>query len=132
MHPEQLEELPGIGPKTVEKISVAVQAYFSSLEGGEPAATEEAAAEGAEGEGEVVDAQPDAIMEEAEDTAGQSGDDTGLSTEADEASESVAELEETGQDYEAEVVEGVEDAPPADEAEVTTHERRDDDSSEKS
>jgi N utilization substance protein A len=80
----------------------------------------------------VVDAQPDAIMEEAEDTAGQSGDDTGLSTEADEASESVAELEETGQDYEAEVVEGVEDAPPADEAEVTTHERRDDDSSEKS
>src|SRR6185369_974252 len=44
MHPEQLEELPGIGPKTVEKISVAVQAYFSSLEGGEPAATEEAAA----------------------------------------------------------------------------------------
>src|SRR5512146_2915299 len=25
MHPEQLEELPGIGPKTVEKISIAVQ-----------------------------------------------------------------------------------------------------------
>src|SRR5512133_3021732 len=76
MHPEQLEELPGSGPKTVEKISVAVQAYFSSLEGGESAATDEAVAKVAEGE--AVDAEPDSIMEEAEDTAGQSGDDTGL------------------------------------------------------
>ena len=33
------------------------------------------------------------------------------------------ELVESGQYYEAEVVEGVENAPPADEAEVTTHER---------
>src|SRR5215467_8178091 len=32
MTPEQLEELPGVGPKTVEKISVAVNNYFSSLE----------------------------------------------------------------------------------------------------
>ena len=34
MTPEQLEELPGVGPKTVEKISVAVNNYFSSLEAG--------------------------------------------------------------------------------------------------
>src|SRR2546430_12433871 len=35
MTPEQLEELPGIGPKTIEKISIAVNNYFSALEGGE-------------------------------------------------------------------------------------------------
>ena len=34
MTPEQLEEIPGIGPKTVEKISMAVNNYFSSLEAG--------------------------------------------------------------------------------------------------
>src|SRR5258707_3995658 len=32
MTPEQLEELPGVGPKTVEKISVAVNSYYASLE----------------------------------------------------------------------------------------------------
>src|SRR2546423_8752354 len=32
MTPEQLEEGPGIGPKTVEKISIAVNNYFSNLE----------------------------------------------------------------------------------------------------
>ncbi len=32
MTPEQLEEIPGIGPKTVEKISFAVNNYFSGLE----------------------------------------------------------------------------------------------------
>jgi transcription termination/antitermination protein NusA len=116
MHPEQLEELPGIGPKTVEKISVAVQAYFSSLEGGDTVAdVDDAAAEGAS-EAEATETGPD--------SGGQSGDNTGLSTEAVEASESVDELAETGQDYEAEAVAGVEDAPLADEAEVTTHAER--------
>ena len=38
MTPEQLEEIPGIGPKTVEKISIAVNNYFSSLEAGGAAA----------------------------------------------------------------------------------------------
>jgi N utilization substance protein A len=46
-----------------------------------------------------------------------------LDEDAEADSESVEELVESGQYYEAEVVEGVEDAPPADEAEVTTHER---------
>jgi N utilization substance protein A len=50
MTPEQLEAIEGIGPKTVEKISVAVNNYFASLEGGETVALpenegEEAAAE---------------------------------------------------------------------------------------
>ena len=34
MTPEQLEAIEGIGPKTVEKISIAVNNYFASLEGG--------------------------------------------------------------------------------------------------
>jgi transcription termination/antitermination protein NusA len=49
MTPEQLEAIEGIGPKTVEKISLAVNNYFASLEVGEAAPAEgEAAAEGAE------------------------------------------------------------------------------------
>jgi len=43
MTPEQLEEIPGIGEKTLEKISVAVRHYFGQYEEGEerpePAAT---------------------------------------------------------------------------------------------
>ncbi len=46
MTPEQLEEVPGIGPKTVEKISIAVNNYFSSLDAAEAPA--EAQAEEAE------------------------------------------------------------------------------------
>jgi N utilization substance protein A len=49
MTPEQLEAIEGIGPKTVEKISLAVNNYFSSLEGGEgPALVEGEAQEAAE------------------------------------------------------------------------------------
>src|SRR5437764_303704 len=50
MTPEQLEEIPGIGPKTVEKISLAVNNYFASLESAE---TAPAAAGVAEGEAAV-------------------------------------------------------------------------------
>jgi len=57
------------------------------------------------------------------DSAGQSGDVEGLSDEPEAASESVEDLVESGQYYEAEVIEGVEDAPDADVSEVTTHER---------
>ena len=35
MTPEQLEAIEGIGPKTVEKISLAVNNYFASLEAAE-------------------------------------------------------------------------------------------------
>ena len=52
-----------------------------------------------------------------------SGDVNGLSKEPEASSESVEELVDEGQYFEAEVVDGVENAPPADEAEVTTHER---------
>lgn len=61
------------------------------------------------------------------DSAGQSGDLQGLSDVADADSESVEELIEDGQALEAEVIEGVEDAPDADVKEVRVHERREDD-----
>jgi N utilization substance protein A len=79
MTPEQLEEVPGVGPKTVEKISIAVNNYFSSLEApagaavpetgetatveaGEP--TAEAAAEEASASGE--ESAPNAETAEAQ------------------------------------------------------------------
>jgi hypothetical protein len=51
-------------------------------------------------------------------SAGQSGDTQGLSDVAEAGSESVEELVEEGQAFEAQVIEGVENAPDADEAEV--------------
>ncbi len=57
------------------------------------------------------------------DSGGQSGDPQGLSPIADEADESVQELAETGQAYEADVVAGVEDADDHPERPVYTHER---------
>ncbi len=110
MTPEQLEAIPGIGPKTVEKISVAVNNYFSSLEAGEaPAegATEavgEVAAEAAAtpageapAEGELAVASEDAA--EAEIAADEA-------MEADRAA-SPTEGEAPGEDV-------VEEIPPAD------------------
>ncbi len=41
MTPEQLEEIPGIGPKMVEKIQVAVNGYYSQFEQPQAAPTEE-------------------------------------------------------------------------------------------
>jgi hypothetical protein len=61
------------------------------------------------------------------DTAGQSGDTQGLSDVAEAGSESVAELVEEGQFFEAEAIAGVEDAPDADVAEVHTKQVPEDD-----
>ncbi len=54
-------------------------------------------------------------------SAGQSGDTMGLETQERSGPESVTELSEEGQDYEAEVIAGVEDAPDADQGGVRTH-----------
>jgi len=61
------------------------------------------------------------------DSGGQSGDVQGLRGMALGDSESVEELVEDGQAYEAEVVSGVEDAPDPDEGEVRTREVPEDD-----
>jgi hypothetical protein len=60
-------------------------------------------------------------------SAGQSGDTQGLSGVAEAGSESVQELVEEGQSFEAEVISGVEDAPDADVAEVHTKQVPEDD-----
>jgi N utilization substance protein A len=102
MTPEQLEEVPGVGPKTVEKISIAVNNYFSTLET-TPAAAVPEAGETAAVEGGAA-AEPVAEIAAAEDAA----------TE-------YAEAVETGQASEAAAIAGVENAPDADVAEVHTH-----------
>lgn len=61
------------------------------------------------------------------DSAGQSGDQQGLSEIADADSESVEELVEEGQALEADAIAGVEDAPEADTRQVHVHERAEDD-----
>lgn len=60
-------------------------------------------------------------------SGGQSGDLQGLSNAGRANSESVDELLEEGNSFEAEVVKGVEDAGDADEGEVRTHEVPEDD-----
>ena len=61
------------------------------------------------------------------DSAGQSGDTQGLPDIAEAGSESVAELVEEGQFFEAEAIGGVEDAPDPDVAEVHTRQMLEDD-----
>jgi N utilization substance protein A len=109
MTPEQLEEIPGIGPKTIEKISLAVNNYFASLESGEAAAapaaeTSEAALDTTESSGLDAAATTDTVL-------------PGVKPENSEAEEAAA----TGQALEADAIAGVENAPDADVAEVHTH-----------
>lgn len=60
-------------------------------------------------------------------SAGQSGDTQGLSDVAEAGSESVEELIEEGQSFEAEAISGVQDAPDPDVAEVHTKQVPEDD-----
>ncbi len=118
MTPEQLEAIPGIGPKTVEKISLAVNNYFSSLEAGE------AAGEAVPPEVGEVEAGAELLAEEGATTAGEAEsveEAAAPEAAAEDAGVSSAELLDTQQTLEATEAAGVENAPPADEAEVTTH-----------
>ena len=117
MTPEQLEEIPGIGEKTLERISVAVRHYFGHFEEGEEGHVPEVAdaEEAAETEGEepaVSEEDREAVL--ATDEA-----------EAENASATIKEAEEVreaeGEDeFSTEAEAAVEDIPPADEAEVET------------
>ncbi len=60
-------------------------------------------------------------------SAGQSGDDQGLSSLPEADSESVAELVEEGQFYEAGIINGIENAPPADKKKLKPREVQEDD-----
>ena len=68
--------------------------------------------------------EPEGLRERS---GGQSGDLQGLSSMAGADSESVDELLEEGNAFEAEVVKGVQDATDPDESEVVTHEVPEDD-----
>jgi len=119
MHPEQLEAIPGIGPKTMEKIFYTINNYFSSLEaaeGSETADVEAAALDQAEAgvseENQTEPVSPD-----------QSGDDASFSDVSEQAPGSTDEPVESGQNLEASIISGgVESAPPADEAKVNSDE----------
>ena len=60
-------------------------------------------------------------------SGGQSGDTQGLSDLEEAGSESVEELVEEGQSFEAEVIAGIENAPDADEGEVRSRQVPEDD-----
>jgi len=88
MTPEQLEEIPGIGEKTLEKISVAVRHYFGHFEEGEeghvPEATEAGEAEVETAPAVAGDEEAEAenaaeVIEEAESTAAVGADEVPVS-----------------------------------------------------
>ncbi|HMH08284.1 MAG TPA: helix-hairpin-helix domain-containing protein, partial [Terriglobales bacterium] len=103
MTPEQLEAIEGIGPKTVEKISLAVNNYFAGLESGEsitpPAEGEEIPAEAvveesaanAEGAGEPAEAATEEAA--AEDSA---SSEASVAGEAAEAGETAGQADSPG------------------------------------
>jgi N utilization substance protein A len=127
MTPEQLEELPGVGPKTVEKISIAVNNYFSSLE----------AEAMAPAEAEVVEPEVDELPPDMHEAVGESKTPATASGAA--TTEDVAQPEEAGADVSAEAAAlhegkvetgqafetgeaaGLKNAPEPDVAEVRTH-----------
>jgi len=124
------EALPNAGEELGQDVSAEEEARDLS-------ATEAAATEDVEGEApdEVEAAERDDAAGEADteraaetdvepsDEGGQSGSEEGLPDVPEASSESVEELADEGQAFEAEVVDGVENAPLPDEAEHVIHER---------
>ena len=86
MTPEQLEAIEGIGPKTVEKISLAVNNFFSGVQEGEAEAPQETSAEA---ETAIEEAPADATEGEAVAESPEAGE-----AEADAEAEEKAEGEE--------------------------------------
>jgi len=101
MTPEQLEAIEGIGPKTVEKISLAVNNYFSSLEVGpvvEEAAGEAEAPFAATAESESAPAEESAGEAEDGVKASVAGEPPSEARSANEpAAEPTPEVEQTGE-----------------------------------
>jgi N utilization substance protein A len=93
MTPEQLEAIPGIGPKTVEKISLAVNSYFASLEAGQAAAPAgEESVEATAAPAEVENAPA------AEATEGQVQEEEPQASDAGEAGSDAANAEATAEE----------------------------------
>jgi N utilization substance protein A len=111
MTPEQLEEIPGIGEKTLERISVAVRHYFGQFEAGEEGFVAETA-EGASAESATSEEGREAVLAVGE---AEAENDAAVITEA----ESVRAAEEDTE-IRTEAEEAIKNVPPADEAEVET------------
>lgn len=92
MTPEQLEEIPGIGEKTLEKISVAVRHYFGQYEEGEekPAVAEVAGPEESSG-----DKTPEEILAADAASAGEVAEVRNLKAET------IVDAEEAGSESDA-------------------------------
>lgn len=115
--------------KTAKKSATSRPRAKSSMSGGRKTAIRKAAVAGKRPRGkveavDVVSFEPTGLGARS---GGQSGDLQGLSRAGRSSSESVDELLEEGNAFEAGVVRGVEDAADADEAEVRTHEVPEDD-----
>ena len=95
MTPEQLEEVPGIGERTLEKISLAVRHYFGQYEPGEerPVSVDEQAAIEAAQTDEEIDALTQDLYQAGEE--GVSPEGSGLISD-ELAEERLAELTEEG------------------------------------
>jgi N utilization substance protein A len=122
MTPEQLEEIPGIGEKTLEKISVAVRHYFGHFEEGEAghvpegAVTEEAGA--AEGTSEI--AEPSEAGESTEEAEAENSEEVIQEMEGVANVEAEAEAEEVDQNEIDAIGAGVVPEPGANETEGAT------------
>jgi N utilization substance protein A len=113
MTPEQLEEIPGIGEKTLEKISVAVRHYFGQYEEGEerPAAAELTIEAGASEEHAAVETAEEPAAEGSEESSDEKTPEEILQADADEAgeveevrdlsTEEIADAEETESESDA-------------------------------
>jgi N utilization substance protein A len=105
MTPEQLEEIPGIGEKTLEKITLAVRHYFGEYDPGEertsaPVSAEEQARLSEEAS---LDEEIDALEQDLSQEGGQevSADGSGLIVD-ELAEERLAEVTEVGPDLDTE------------------------------
>ena len=92
MTPEQLEEIPGIGEKTLERISVAVRHYFGHFEEGEEAPTAEGEV-GVAGAPEAEGTDEPAALTAAADTGTLSEGESEVETPEPAVATSEAELE---------------------------------------
>jgi N utilization substance protein A len=124
MHPEQLEAIPGIGPKTMEKIFYTINNYFSGLEGVQ--ASEPADVETAPLDSEAGVSEAGASQDQTEPVSPDQSSDPGPSEASkgvsDQAPGSSDETVESKQNLEASIISSGENAPPTGEAEVNTDE----------
>jgi len=112
MTPEQLEEIPGIGEKTLEKISVAVRHYFGEYEPGEERTVSALTSEEEQtklSEEASLDEEIDALEQDLTQDGEQSVSEAGSGRIVDElAEERLAEVTEVGPDLDTESGESLE------------------------